>query len=147
MTNIPTEKPILIPIGGIGEIGMNFYLYGYKGKWLVVDCGLSFAGDALPGIDLLLPDPTFVSTLAKDIVGLVITHAHEDHFGAVPHLWRNLKCPVYSRRFTLEMLEASLDEAGLLGRVPLHVVDQYDTLDLDPFKVTVVPMTHSVPDA
>lgn len=89
---IPPEKLVFIPLGGATGVGMNFFLYGYKGKWLVVDCGIGFPGDGLPGVDLLLPNPSFISKHKKDIVGLVITHAHEDHIGGVAYLWQDLQC-------------------------------------------------------
>ncbi|MGN1063698.1 MAG: ribonuclease J, partial [Alphaproteobacteria bacterium] len=123
-----------------------FFLYGYKGKWLIVDCGIGFAGDNLPGVDLLLPNPAFLADKKKDIVGLVITHAHEDHIGAVGYLWRDLQCPIYLTPFAGEILEDKLNEAGLLGRAEVHVVEQGSVLDLAPFEVEFISMTHSLPE-
>lgn len=143
---IPPEKLVFIPLGGASEIGMNFFLYGYKGKWLIVDCGIGFAGDNLPGVDLLLPNPTFLADKKKDIVGMVITHAHEDHIGAVGYLWRDLQCPIYLTPFAGEILEDKLNEVGLLGRADVHVVEQGSVLDLDPFEVEFISMTHSLPE-
>jgi glyoxylase-like metal-dependent hydrolase (beta-lactamase superfamily II) len=94
------EDFVFLPLGGIGEIGMNAALYGYgpkgKRKWIMVDCGLSFAGPDLPGIDLIMPDTAFIEKMKKDLVGIVITHAHEDHIGAIADLWPRLGCPVYA---------------------------------------------------
>ena len=113
-----TDELLFVALGGAGEIGMNMSLYCCNGKWLAVDCGLTFADDTLPGIDLLFPDPTFIEERRKDLVGLVLTHAHEDHLGAVAHLWTRLNCPVYATPFTMYLLKRKLSEAGLLDRVP-----------------------------
>lgn len=143
---IPPEKLVFIPMGGASEIGMNFFAYGYKGKWLLVDCGIGFAGDNLPGVDVLLPDPTFFRDKQKDIVGLVITHAHEDHIGAIPYLWQDLHCPIYLTPFANELVEGKLNEVGLLGRVVLNVVEQGALLELNPFEVEFISMNHSLPE-
>ncbi len=143
---IPAEDFVFVPLGGATGVGMNFFAYGYRGKWLLVDCGIGFAGDDLPGIDLLLPDPVFLRDKKQDIVGLVITHGHEDHIGAVPYLWRDLQCPVYATAFAGELLETKLDEAGLLGRVDLKIVQPGESLALDPFEVDFICVTHSIPE-
>lgn len=143
---IPPEKLVFIPLGGASEVGMNFFLYGYKGKWLIVDCGIGFAGDNLPGVDVLLPNPKFLADKQKDIVGLVITRAHEDHIGAIPYLWQDLHCPIYLTPFANELVESKLNEVGLLGRVTLNVVEQGSILDLDPFEVEFITMNHSLPE-
>src|SRR5690348_317870 len=87
---------VFIPIGGANEIGMNLNAYHYKGKWLIVDCGAGFADESMPGVDMIVPDPSFFQDKTKDIAALIVTHAHEDHVGAVPHLWEVLKCPIYT---------------------------------------------------
>ena len=139
---------VMTSLGGIGEIGMNFYLYGYKGKWLAVDCGIGFAGnDVMPGIEILLPDPSFIEKRNRNLVGMVITHAHEDHIGALPWLWESLKCKIYMTAFAKEMVEERLAEKGLLGRADIEVFNPYDEIDLKPFTVTPIPMEHSIPDA
>ncbi|WP_417515221.1 ribonuclease J [Minwuia sp.] len=134
---------VIVPLGGCGEIGMNLTLYGVAGKWLMVDCGMTFADESLPGVDLIVPDPTFIESEAKDLVGLVITHAHEDHIGAVHHLWERFRCPVYVTPFAEQSLNAKLDEAGLRGDVPVHVFENDDAIDLDPFRITPIGLTHS----
>lgn len=144
---IPAEKLVFIPLGGATGVGMNFFAYGYQGKWLVVDCGVGFPGDGLPGVDVLLPNPQFLAERKKDIVGLVITHGHEDHIGAVGHLWHDLHCPIYATPFANELLESKLGEAGLLGRANVTVVEQESIVDLDPFEVEFVSMSHSIPEA
>lgn len=143
---IPNDKFVFIPLGGATGVGMNFFAYGYKGKWLLVDCGIGFADDNLPGVDLLLPDPKFLSDKKQEIVGLVITHGHEDHIGAIPHLWHDLHCPIYATPFASELIEGKLDEAGLLGRVDLNVIQSGSALDLHPFTVEFIDMNHSIPE-
>ncbi len=143
---IPTDKLVFIPLGGATGVGMNFFLYGYQGKWLIVDCGIGFPGDGLPGVDVLLADPAFLADKKQDIVGLVITHAHEDHIGGVAYLWHDLKCPVYVTPFANELLEDKLNQEGLLGRVDVHVVEQGTSIDLTPFEVEFIRMNHSLPE-
>ncbi len=143
---IPTDQFVFVPLGGATDIGMNFFAYGYQGKWLVVDCGIGFPGENLPGVDCLLPNPQFLSERKSDIVGLVITHAHEDHIGAIGYLWRDLQCPIYCTAFANELVEHKLDEMGLLGRAETHVVKQGDVIDLRPFEVEFIRMNHSVPE-
>ena len=143
---IPNDSLVFIPLGGVTGIGQNFFLYGYKGKWLIVDCGMGFPGEHFPGVEVLLPDPTFIAGYKKDIVGLVITHGHEDHIGAIPYLWQDLQCPIYATPFTAELIEDKLDEFGLTGRVQLEVVEQGALLELPPFEVEFIPVNHSIPE-
>ena len=131
---IPKDSLVFIPLGGVTGIGQNFFLYGYKGKWLIVDCGMGFPGEHFPGVEVLLPDPT------------VITHGHEDHIGAIPYLWQDLQCPIYATPFTAELIEDKLDEFGLTGRVQLEVVEQGALLELPPFEVEFIPVNHSIPE-
>jgi ribonuclease J len=141
------DELLFVPLGGAGEIGMNMSLYGCGGKWLMIDCGLTFADDTLPGIDLLFPDPAFIEERRKDLVGLVLTHAHEDHLGAVAHLWPRLNCPVYATPFAMYLLKRKLSEAGLLDRVPLHEVDVGGSVQVGDFGVQYIQVTHSIPEA
>jgi len=142
-----TDELLFVPLGGAGEIGMNMSLYGCGGKWLMVDCGLTFADDTLPGIDLLFPDPAFIEERNKDLVGLVLTHAHEDHLGAVAHLWPRLNCPVYATPFAMQLLKRKLGETGLLDRVPLHEVEVGGSVTVGDFAVQYIQVTHSIPEA
>ena len=105
-------KPALhfLPLGGAGEIGMNLNLYEYDGSWLMCDLGITFAGEELPGIDLVMPDMTYIVQRREQLVGLVITHAHEDHLGAVPYLWPLLRCPVYASPFAAALLRRKIDD-------------------------------------
>ena len=145
--DVPEQGLFFVPLGGVGEIGMNFYLYSCDGEWLAVDCGVGFAGDRFPGIDMLLPDPSFAEKIAPKLKGMVITHAHEDHIGAVAAYWPFLRCPVYVSTFAAEMLETRLDEAGLLGRADVNVFESGDFLELKPFEIETVAMNHSIPEA
>ncbi len=137
---------VFLPLGGSGEIGMNFNLYGYDGQWILVDCGVSFGDDTMPGIELFMADPAFIVERRDRLLGIVITHAHEDHLGAVPHLWPMLGGPVYATPFAAAMLRGKLDEAKLLERVVLHEVPQGGRITLGPFTVDLVTVTHSLPE-
>ena len=146
MSDAAHGELLFVPLGGANEIGMNLNLYGFAGKWLMVDCGMTFADDTLPGIDLVLPDPAFIAERAQDLVALVLTHAHEDHIGAIPYLWSRLCCPIYATPFTAALVRHKLAEAGLLDDVVLEVVPLGARLDLDPFDVRYVSVTHSIPE-
>ncbi len=142
---------VFAPLGGLGEIGMNAALYGFgpssKRKWILVDLGVAFAGPDQPGCDLILPDIAFVEKIRKDLLALVITHAHEDHVGAIADLWPRLKCPVYATKFAAGLLEARrLSEPGA-PRVDITIVKQGDTIELGPFSIEYVPMSHSIPES
>jgi len=135
-----------LPLGGSGEIGMNLNLYGHAGKWLMVDLGISFGDETMPGVDVIMPDPTFIAERREDLVGLVITHAHEDHLGAVAHLWPQLRCPVYATPFTASVLRTKLIEKNLTGRVEIVEVPISGRFTAGPFDIELVRMTHSVPE-
>ena len=143
---IPKDSFVFIPLGGVTSIGQNFFLYGYKGKWLIVDCGIGFPGEHFPGIDVLLPDPAFITAHKEDLLGIIITHGHEDHIGAIPYLWRDLQCPIYATPFTAELIDDKLDEFNLKGRVQLETVEQGSLLKLPPFEVEFIPVNHSIPE-
>lgn len=135
-----------LPLGGSGEIGMNLNLYGHQGKWLMVDLGISFADETMPGLDVIMPDPSFIAERRHDLAGLVLTHAHEDHLGAVQYLWTELECPVYCTAFTASVLRAKLVERGLHARVPIHEIPLGGRISIGPFDVELVTVTHSVPE-
>jgi ribonuclease J len=136
-----------LPLGGTGEIGMNLNLYRCDGKWLAVDCGIGFGGAAHPEVDVMMPDPGYIANRRDQLVGLVVTHAHEDHVGAVAWLWPQLRCPVYATPFTATVLRRKLSEAQLLNQVKLHVVPPGGAIDLAPFKLQFLRVTHSIPEA
>ncbi len=135
-----------VPLGGAGEIGMNMNLYGFGGKWLMVDLGVTFGDDSMPMIDVVMPDPAWIEERADDLVGLVLTHAHEDHLGAVHYLWPRLRCPVYATPFAAALLKGKLHEVGLHNTVPVHVMAPGSRFDVGPFDVEMVAMTHSIPE-
>ncbi|MCF8474378.1 MAG: ribonuclease J [Emcibacter sp.] len=135
-----------LPLGGSGEIGMNLNLYQTKGKWLMVDCGISFADSYLPGIDLIMPNVNYIEKRKDDLVGLIITHAHEDHVGALAHLWPRFRCPVYATPFTMILIRQKLAEAGLLGEVPLIEIPLEGNVEVGPFTIDFLSLTHSIPE-
>src|SRR3954467_10382945 len=135
-----------LPLGGTGEIGMNLNLYRCNGKWLAVDCGIGFGGSDAPEAEIMMPDPGFLAERRDRLVGLVITHAHEDHLGAVAHLWPQLRCPVYATPFTASVLRAKLFEKNLARRVEIIEVPLSGRFTAGPFEVELVRVTHSVPE-
>lgn len=137
---------LFIPLGGSNEIGINVNLYHYKGKWLMVDCGSGFADDYLPGVDVLVADISFIEKYKKDIVGLVLTHAHEDHLGAIQYLWNDLQCPIYATTFTSNFLKIKLEEYGIKKKIKINEVKAGAKIDLDPFMIEMVGLTHSAPE-
>src|SRR5215831_934267 len=142
---------VFLPLGGAGEIGMNLNCYGYgpenDRQWIVVDCGVLFGREtSTPGIDLIMPDIRFLEEVREDLLGLVLTHGHEDHIGAVAHLWPRLRCPVYATPFTARLLEDKLEEAGLEDRVKLKIVPLGGALKLGPFALEFISITHSIPE-
>ena len=136
-----------LPLGGAGEIGMNLNLYECGGAWLMCDLGVTFAGGDLPGIDLVMPDLSFIAKRRDALLGLVLTHAHEDHLGAVPYLWPRLRCPVYATPFTAALLRRKLAE-GAEGIEDLTITETPlgGSIDLAPFRVELVSLTHSIPE-
>jgi ribonuclease J len=136
-----------LPLGGAGEIGMNLSLYGHAGKWLMVDLGITFGDDTTPGIDVMMADPTFIRDRRQDLAGLVITHAHEDHIGAVAYLWPELRCPVYATPFAAAVLRSKAQDRGLHGRIPIREVPLSGRVQVGPFDVEFVSVTHSIPEA
>ncbi len=136
-----------LPLGGTGEIGMNLNLYHCDGKWLAVDCGIGFGGNDNPEIEIMMPDPGFIAERRDQLLGLVITHAHEDHIGAVAHLWRQLRCPVYATPFATAVLKRKLIEAGLLAEVRIHTIPSGGRIELPPFSLELMPVAHSLPEA
>lgn len=125
---------------------MNLNLYGHLGKWLMIDCGVTFAADATPGIDVIMPDPAFISERCADLVGLVLTHGHEDHIGAVGYLWPQLRCPLYATPFTAALIRGKLFDAGIGDEVPLTEVPMSGHFKIGPFDIELVTLTHSIPE-
>ncbi len=144
-----TTSPDLafLPLGGTGEIGMNLNLYRCAGTWLAVDCGIGFGAAEYPEAEIMLPDPGFIAERSAALAGLVITHAHEDHLGAVPWLWRELRCPISATPFAAAVLNRKLGEAGMLGEVTVNVVPPGGRFTLGPFSLEFLHVAHSIPEA
>ncbi|MBO20774.1 MAG: MBL fold hydrolase [Rhodospirillaceae bacterium] len=141
-----SDEVLFLPLGGTGEIGMNFNCYGHDGAWLIVDCGVTFGDPSNPGVDVMTADPTFIEDRRDTIAGILITHAHEDHVGGVAHLWPRLRCPVYATPFTMAVLRRKLEEAGFAGKVPLHEMPLSGEASVGPFDLRLVTVTHSIPE-
>ncbi|MBV9569964.1 MAG: ribonuclease J [Alphaproteobacteria bacterium] len=149
MTTLSQDELVLLPLGGAGEIGMNFNAYGFgppdERKWIVVDCGVLFGRETdTPGVDIIMPDIRFLAERREDVLGIVLTHAHEDHIGAVGHLWPELQCPLYATPFTARLIEDKLFEAGLAERVRIRIVPLHGHLKLGPFAIDFLSITHSI---
>lgn len=143
---VPTGLTAL-PLGGAGEIGMNFMVYECDGSLIVVDVGLSFPDEFAPGVDLVLPDIRYVRENKHRLKAIIITHAHEDHIGGLPYLWEDMPAPVYVSPFARLVLESKLDEVGLLGDVPIIGVKPGERFKVGPFDIEYIPVTHSIPES
>ncbi|KQT04398.1 MAG: ribonuclease J [Bradyrhizobium sp.] len=146
------EELVFAPLGGVGEIGMNLSIYGlgnrHQRAWLAVDLGVSFGDEEhLPGIDLIMPDIAFLEKERKNLMGLVLTHAHEDHFGAIIDLWPKLKCPIYATKFSAALFEAKCAAERNAPEIPVTVVPSGGRVDVGPFNVEFIPVAHSIPEA
>ena len=138
------KELVFIPLGGAEQFGANLNVYGYQGKWLAIDCGIGFADDYHPGVDILLPDPQFLEERRDNLAGLIITHAHEDHVGGVAHLWPRLKCPIYCTEFTANILKHKLAENPECKNAKVHIIDLHKEFKIGPFTSTFIPVTHSI---
>ncbi len=145
------DELVYAPLGGVGEIGMNLSIYGFGTErsrtWLAVDLGVTFGGDDLPGIDLIMPDISYLVEERKNLAGIVLTHAHEDHFGAIIDLWPRLRVPIYATPFTAALLEAKRSADPTAPAIPVKVVPPGATITLGPFTVEFVPVAHSIPES
>ena len=137
---------LFVALGGANEIGMNLNLYGAAGQWLIIDCGVTFGDDSQPGLEVVMPDPAFIAERRDRLLGIVATHAHEDHIGAIPYLWTQLRCPVWATPFTASLLRAKLVEAGLADQVRINVVPMSGRFTIGPFDLELVTLTHSIPE-
>lgn len=140
----PEDELLFLALGGSGEIGMNVNLYGCQGKWLMVDLGMTFGGNEYPGVDLVFADLEFIEERTESLVGIVLTHAHEDHIGAVPYFAADLGVPLYATPFTADLVRRKLAEAGLVDEVELNIIEGADSFALGPFDVSYVPLAHSI---
>lgn len=144
------EELVFLPLGGVGEIGMNLGLYGYgrpgNRQWIMVDCGVTFPGPELPGVELVLPDIGFLAEERRNLKAIIITHAHEDHYGGLNDLWPGLNVPVYASPFTAGMLEAKRDFEKSRGEIPVTIFKQGDRINVGPFEIEAVGVNHSIPE-
>ena len=141
----PEDELLFLALGGSGEIGMNVNLYGCRGKWLMVDLGMSFGAAEYPGTELIFADPEFIEERLDDLLGVVLTHAHEDHIGAVPYFAADFGVPLYATPFTAELVRRKLAEAGLENEVELNIVEEdHGSIRLGPFEITYIPLAHSI---
>ena len=142
------EELLFCPLGGSGEIGMNMNLFAYgkpdNQKWIMVDIGVTFADDSLPGIDLIYPDPGFIIDKKDDLLGIVLTHAHEDHIGAIAHIWPQIKCKIFSTPFTAVLIKEKFKEKRIDIGNNLKILDLNGTVNLNPFKIVFITLTHSI---
>ncbi|MXO72277.1 ribonuclease J [Alteraurantiacibacter buctensis] len=140
----PEDELLFLALGGSGEIGMNVNLYGCQGKWLMVDLGMSFGAQEYPGTELMFADPAFIEDRADDLLGIVLTHAHEDHIGAIPYFAADLGVPLYATPFTAELILRKLEEAGNADQIEMTIIDDTEPFDLGPFSIRYVPLAHSI---
>lgn len=147
--DFPEQELVFLPLGGTGEIGMNLNLYGFgpenSRKWIMVDLGVTFGDDTTPGVDVIMADPQFISDRRDDLLGLVLTHGHEDHIGAVPYLWPEFDCPIYATPFTASLVRRKLEDAGIYD-APMEVVPLGGQIDIGPFSIELISLTHSIPE-
>ncbi|MFQ5784020.1 MAG: ribonuclease J [Alphaproteobacteria bacterium] len=149
MAETRADELLFLPLGGAGEIGMNLNLYGCGGKWLMVDLGITFADETMPGVDVVMPDPRHIVERRDDLLGLVITHAHEDHLGAVPYLWPQLRCPVYATPFAAAVLRRKLARDGEVAGIEdieITEIPLGGRLGIGPFDIEFITLTHSIPE-
>ncbi len=141
------DQLYFVPLGGSNEIGMNLNLYHLDGKWLMIDLGIGFVDDHFPGIEIMVPDIDFILERREDLLGLVVTHAHEDHLGAVPYLWDELQCPIYATKFTSSVLKHKLQASAMFSnRIPVNEVEPGSEFTVGPFTLDLIPLTHSIPE-
>ena len=145
-----TDELLFLPLGGAGEIGMNLNLYGLGNPkdptWLMIDLGVTFGDGSPPGVDLITPDPSFIEKRRDKLAGLVLTHAHEDHLGAVPYLWDRIRCPIYATPFTMQILKRKLSETDFEDEVELHEIPLDGAFSVGPFELDLITLTHSIPE-
>ena len=145
------NRLVFLPLGGTGEIGMNMNLYGHgqeidEMKWIVVDIGITFADETIPGIDVIMPDHSFIRERSENLLGIIITHAHEDHVGGLAYLWPDLKCPIYATPFTASIIKLKFQERGIDIDEHLNILDLNSSFDIGPFKMNLSTLTHSIPE-
>jgi ribonuclease J len=146
MPERPSGELLFLALGGAGEIGMNLNLYGYNDQWLMLDLGITFGDEQYPGVDVMMPDPAFIVERRDKLLGVVLTHAHEDHLGAVAHLWPQLRCPIFATPFAASVLRRKLTDANLINTALITEVPLGGKIKLGPFDIELITMTHSIPE-
>jgi len=145
-----TDAVYFVPLGGSNEIGMNLNLYGYgpeeDRRWIIVDCGVTFGDATTPGVDVIMPDPRFIEDRKHQLDGIILTHAHEDHMGAVAYLWERLRCPIFATPFTAWLMRDRLAERGLLGEAKVTEIGLRSRFEVGPFDLQMITLTHSIPE-
>ena len=144
MTASEFDGLVFAPLGGAGEIGMNLNLYGLDGRWVMLDCGVTFSDDRAPGAELIMPDPAFIEARRESLEAIVLTHGHEDHLGAVAYLWPRFRCPIYATPFTAALMRRKLAETGLAETAELREIPLGARFELGPFDIEFVTVTHSI---
>ncbi len=137
------DKLLFVPLGGSNEIGINVNLYHFQGKWIMIDCGSGFADEYLPGVDMIVADLSFIKSHKKNLSGIILTHAHEDHLGAIQYLWDELECPIFTTKFTKVFLKSKLSEYTFSSNMKIHEIDPKERLSLGPFSIEMIGLTHS----
>ena len=145
---VPGKGEVLVvPLGGLGRIGMNWTLYGHDGSWVLVDAGIAFPDQGVEGVDCVIPDPAFLAPIRDRLLALVITHAHEDHIGAIDRLWpQAIGCPIWATPFATKLIARRLDEAGVLDKVEMNTYPVGGAFSIGPFGFRSIRMTHSIPE-
>ena len=150
MNTIKSDELVFLPLGGSNEIGMNLNLYGFgppdARKWIVVDLGVTFGDQTTPGVEIITPDPTYLEEIREDVLAIVLTHAHEDHIGAIGWLWPRIKAPVYATPFTAFLVREKLRDKNLLDQVKITEVPLSGRFDIGPFGIELITLTHSIPE-
>ena len=150
MAKSSQDELVFLPLGGSNEIGMNFNCYGFgppdDRKWIIVDVGVTFGDQTTPGVEVIMPDPAFIEAYAEDILGIVLTHAHEDHIGALGYLWPRLQAPLYATPFTAYLIREKLRDADLLDEVEITEIPLGGRFQLGPFDLELITITHSIPE-
>ena len=145
-----SERLVFLPLGGSGEIGMNMNLYGYglpgQEKWIMIDCGVMFGNGRTPGVDLIFPDPRFIVEQVDKLAAIVLTHAHEDHIGAIAHLWPYMQVPMYATPFTARMMAGKFAEKGIRVDEYMRILPLRKTFAVGPFSLEFVTLNHSIPE-